>query len=242
LSITAVSDGTIEGSQTMTITCGGSTKTVTIVDPKTYVFDPATPTVTEGGSVSLTVTTTGIPDGTSKPYTISGTGLSQLVGPTSGSVTISGGTATIPIQTKSISSLSNTSLTVTFDAGEYYCTGGSSPAVITITGTGTPPDPTTGCEFVSIPASWCGQWNSSNVLTSVSPTSYITVLKAISGQPSAAVPVTCSVSGGSITITSTENIDTSSDIGGITAKIITSFNAPGSVKKITGTTITVIGH
>jgi hypothetical protein len=242
LSITAISDGTIEGNETMTITSGTNTKTITIVDPKTYSITPGSSSIVEGTSTTLTVTTTGIPDGTSKPYTISGTGLGQLVGPTSGTVTISGGTASIPIQTKDIDATANTTLTVAFDSAEYYCSGSSATITITFTGTVTPPVVTTGCEFVSIPASWCGQWNASNVLVSVSPTSYITVLKAIGGQPSAAVPTACSVSGGSITITATENIDTSTDIGGVTAKIITSFNAPGSVKKITGTTITVIGY
>jgi hypothetical protein len=242
LSISAVSDGTVEGNESMVITSGSVSKTITIVDPKTYSLTPASASIVEGTSTTITVATSGIPDGTSKPYIISGTGLDQLVGPTSGSVTISGGTASTPIQTKDIDATANTTLTVSFDPSTYYCSGSATNITVTFTGTVTPPVVTTGCEFVSIPASWCGQWNASNVLVSVSPTSYITVLKAIGGQPSASVPLTATVSSGTITIATTENIDTSADIGGVTAKIITAFNSPGSVKKITGTTITVIGH
>lgn len=236
----------VDGDRTLTFECGGSTKSVTIKDRKTYTLTPGASTITEGGSTAVVVATSGIPDGTSKNYTITGTGVGQLSGtPTSGSVTINGGSATIPINTKDIDALADTQLTINFDPGTFYCSGSSVNIVITHTGTPPPQPPAdTYCVWVTIPQDWCGSFDgTTGDLKTVFPTSTITVLAAITGQPKITVPLTATVSGTTITAATTVDIDASSGKSGRVANILTAFDAwtPG-VKRITGTTTQVVGH
>lgn len=246
LNVTVNNNGVIDGDRTMTISCGGTTQTVTIKDRKTYSLVAGASTITEGGSTAVVVTTTGIPNGTSKNYTITGSGVGQLSGtPTSGTVTINSGSATIPITTKDIDALEDTQLTINFDPGEFYCSGSSINIVITHTGTAPPQPPAdTFCEWVTIPQDWCGSFDgTTGALKTVFATSTITVLKAIPGQPSITVPTAASVSGNNINITATVDIDSNANKSGRVARIFTSFNAwtPG-VKRITGTTVEVVGR
>lgn len=232
------------GVEAMTIKSGKSSQVVNLHDQKSYQIVLGSSTITEGGSTSVTFNTTGIPNGTVKNYTISGSGTGQLSGtPTSGQVTINNNTASITVVTKDIDSIVDTQLTIEFDSGTFYCSG--NPATITILKTGTPPPPDTNCEWVTIPQDWCATFDgTTGNPKSVFPTSTIIVLKAISGQPKATVPLTASVdSSGVITITSTAEIDMASGKGGRMAKIIQTFNnmTPG-VKRVTGTTIDVVGR
>jgi hypothetical protein len=240
LSITVNSDSDQEN-EVMTITSGSSTKTINLLDVRSYsiVGDSS---VVEGQSVTLTFNTVGIPNGTAKPFTITGSGVSQLSGvPTQGTLIINNNTATLEIQTTNQVSYDDTSITITFDSGVFYCSG--APKEITITHTGTrPPDPVVyNCEYVTIPAAWCGTWNASNQMISIEPESYISVLKAISGLPSATVPLTASIVNGQIVVNSTENINISAGVGGQKCQIITAFNSPTSNYIVTGSsTIEVI--
>ena len=237
----------IQGDRTLTFTAGGTSKTVTIKDRKTYALVASPASITEGGSTTVTITTTGVDDG-AKPFTITGSGTGQLSGtPTSGSLNISGGSATLVINTKDTASLTDTSVTLNFDPGVFYCSGASITIPIAHNGTPvTPPyvPPDTNCEYVTIPSTWCGSFDgTTGDLKSVFPIATVTVLKAISGQSSITVPLTATVSGTTISVATSVAIDANTSRGGRLCNIITSFNAftPG-VKRITGTTVQVIGN
>lgn len=245
LSVKAIDDSTVEGSETLTFTAGGSSTTVTLIDRRTYSM-AASSSITEGSNTSVTITTTGIPNGTSIPYSITGSGVGQLSGTNAnGSVTVNSNSATLPIATKNISSTVDTSLLVVFDPGTYYCSGTN--VTITLTHTGTPVVvvPDTLCEWVTIPLDWCASFDgSTNQPKTVFGVGTITVLKAISGQPKETVPISATVStSGVITIADTVDIDMSTGKGGFQAKVIKTFNnMTAGVKKVTGTTIDVLGH
>lgn len=236
----------LDGDRTLTFECAGTTKSVTVKDRTSYSLVAGKSTLIEGENTSVVVTTSGVANGTSKNYTIEGTGVEQLSGtPTSGSVTINNNSATIPIATKQTQTETDTQLTINFDPGTFYCSGSSINIAITHTYTPPPPPPAdTNCEWVTIPLAWCGTFDgTTGNLKSVFPISTITVLKAISGQSSLTVPLTASVVGTTISVATTVDIDASTRKGGTLANIITSFDAwtPG-VKRITGTTTQVSGY
>lgn len=239
-------DGTITDDKTMKVTIGGKTKETVIHDKKRYSMVASSASITEGEGANITITTVGITDGTSIPFTISGSGVDQLSGtPTSGNVVINSNSAVINITTKDIDALADTGLSVSLGGGTYWCTSGS--ASITIIHTGTPPPQPpadTNCEWVSIPSVWCGSFDgTTGAVKSVFPIATVSVLKAISGQASISVPLTVTLSGNNIAVATSVDIDASTGKGGHLVNIITSFNAmtPG-VKRVTGSTTQVIGY
>lgn len=246
---------TATSNKTMIVNFGGDTgcssKTINIHAQAFTVNAAASPTsINEGQSSTITVTTTGISDGYSLPYTVTGTASTS---PTSGNVTITSNTGTISISTSGSGSTDEKSFTVTvgMPGGDTYCcpATGTPAATVTVKGTNqvVPVTPGTGggCDYVSIPLAWCGGYDQSGKLVSASPSATISVLRAYSGGPSVTVPLTVTVTPGSpstITAATTVAVDATTGKGGVSANIITTFNsaAVGS-KVITGTTTTVIG-
>jgi hypothetical protein len=240
VTIPITSDNITEGTESLVFTCNSTSKTIVIYDFKGYTATANPGIITEGQSTAVTFTTRNIPNG-AIPYAITGSGLSQLITASTGTVTISNNTATLTVQTRNASTSEAKELIVTLDPTNYYC--GSTPATISLTNTVTPPPPDTNCEWVDIPVAWCGTFNSSGVITSVFPVSTMTVLKAITGQSSKTVPLTASTNGTTITVTSTVSIDASTSQGGRKAQVITTFANPISgVKRVLGSATTeVIG-
>ena len=234
-------DTVTEGDETLIFTVGSTSKSFVIHDFKKYTAVATPSSIDEGQTTTVVFTTIGIPNG-SKPYAITGSGLSQLVTSATGTVNIVNNSATLSITTRNTNASESTNLTVTLDPQVYYCS--STPATISIAYKGTPPPPPdTNCEWVDIPVAWCGTFNSSGVITSVFPVSTMTVLKAIPGQSSKTVPLTASTNGTTITVTSTVSIDASTSQGGRKAQVITAFANPISgVKRVLGSATTeVIG-
>lgn len=107
LGLAATNDVSTEGAETMifnlrTGSISGpivATKTVILRDTSqapSYNISPSQSTVSEGGGIAFNVTTTGVANGTTLYYSVSSTAIND-VSPIAGSITISGGTASIPI-------------------------------------------------------------------------------------------------------------------------------------------------
>ena len=84
------------GSNSGTVRVASATVVVSDTSVPTYSISPSTTSVNEGSSVTFTVTTAGVPNGTILYWTTTGTTNSaDFSSATSGSVTITGGTGTI---------------------------------------------------------------------------------------------------------------------------------------------------
>tara|TARA_R100000742_G_C4279288_1_gene103443 strand:+ start:1868 stop:3601 length:1734 start_codon:yes stop_codon:yes gene_type:complete len=98
--INLVADETTEGAETMTMTSQGISANVSITDtsvPITYSLSANVASVNEGGSIIFTMNTTGIQDGTSVPYTISGVTSGDITQSLTGNFTINSNTGTTTI-------------------------------------------------------------------------------------------------------------------------------------------------
>lgn len=144
LTFTAVSDGSVESGETATITIGNLSTTVTIYDAAdfTLVATRNNASITEGGSVIVTLTGTGSKATGTFPYVISGTATGKVSSPAlTGNVTLAGGTATLTIATTDDGVYQGTQgLTVTFGtAGSNPCVNGSTSTSITVLDNDTQP-------------------------------------------------------------------------------------------------------
>jgi hypothetical protein len=247
LVIPTIDDTFDEDVTEMTVKFGDSEAVINVHDHKTYSATASTPTITEGQSTTVIFSTTNVPDGTVVHYEINGSGLGQLSNqPETGQITVNADTAYLTIQTKDIDAYDDTTLIVSLTSeGIYWCQ--SDFATITILHTGTrPPEPPadTNCEWVSIPAVWCGTFDgTTGAVKSVFPIHSVTVLKAIPGQSKVTVPLTVTLNGNNISVATTVDVDASSGKGGSTWNIITSFNAMTTgVKRVTGSTTQVVGY
>lgn len=244
LSIPITSDGSTESTETMTVTAGGQSVNIDLHDAQafTYSISPSSSTITEGGTVTFTITTSGISNGSIIPYELSGTASFSTA--STGNITINSNTGTLLVQTTNTSTSAVKNLTLTLNPGTYLCSSvGTGTSTITVNGTVAPPPADyDGCDYVSIPIAWCATFDgSTGQIKTISPSAYMTVLRAQSGGPSLSVPTALNVSGGSITITSTTNIDNTTGKGGYTANVITSgFTTANKIVK--GTTSVVVGY
>lgn len=94
--ITAVYDSLVESTETFTLSLdnGASSISVSILD-STYSLSRSASNVNEGATQTITLTTQGVPNGTTIPYTITGINSSDLSsGFVTGNFTISSGSAT----------------------------------------------------------------------------------------------------------------------------------------------------
>jgi len=114
-----IQTNTSAGGKTMTVQIGNLTKTVSIgvVYPYTYATTASPSSITEGSSSTVTITTSGVANGTVLPYTITG-GTSRVTTPLTGNVTINNNSATLTISTSQATNfLALQTITVTINPG-----------------------------------------------------------------------------------------------------------------------------
>jgi hypothetical protein len=252
LTFTAVSDGSVESGETATITIGNLSTTVTIYDAAdfTLVATRNNASITEGGSVIVTLTGTGSKATGTFPYVISGTATAKVSSPAlTGNVTLAGGTATLTINTTDDGVFQGTQgLTVTFGtAGSNPCANGSASTSISVldndTAPPTPPADTT-CSYISVPAVWCGQFDgTTGALKGITVRKSVLLPVPLAGEATVSLPMTCSVSGGAIVVNTTVLVAAASvNAGGFAVRIITSFDSVPARGIITGSTTTLYGY
>lgn len=234
-----VNSDTSEESETMVFTCGGISTSVAIHDVKPYTYDvvSSSETITEGQSVTFTITTSGIANGTSLPWQV--TGSATVSGSSSGNVTINSNQGSVTVTTSDVDASDSKQLLFTVNPEVYNCSlMGDGSKSVTVTNTGSPI--ISSCNnLISIPVAWCGT-SRDGTLLSVSPVAYMEVYAPYSGGPSIEVPATLTVSGGAITIASKVAIDATSGKSGVDVNVITSgFTNTGPIIK--GSTTTVRG-
>ncbi len=246
MSIPIASDASAE-SETLTVTIGSSSKAVTINDQLsfTYVTDASPSAITEGASSTVTLTTTGVADGTSVPYAITGSGTGRVTTALTGNVTVNSNTATLTINTTDDAVYTGSqNITVTFNSAQADpCGQLDKTAVITINDND--PAPTT-CSYVSVPVVWCAQYNGTDQqLQAMTVLKYAQLPVPLAGEASVNVPLTVTVTKGNpstITVATTVAVASSGSLGGIPYNVITSFNSVQPNGLITGTTTTIYGY
>ena len=102
--------------------------------PESYLLESNLGLVSEGGNFIITLTTTGIDDNTTVPYTISGIDDTDIVQSTSGNFTVIGGTATLLINVVEDFKTDNNSGVETF---RLELTGKTTSIAVTISDTST---------------------------------------------------------------------------------------------------------
>jgi len=240
-------------SQTMSVTIGGRNTSVEIYAAKdyTYSISAGAASITEGQSVIITLTTTGSKLNATIPYAITGSASGKVSTPLTGTVTASGGTASLNVATNDDGGYQGTQgLTITFEPNlvDPCATVGSNTVSVTVLDNDAQPPADTSCIYSSIPVVWCGVYDGAT-----GQLKGMTVLKSMrvpvlggGGGTSVAVPITVSVTQGNpstITVTQTTNVAAGSyNVGGNPIRVITSFDsiAPGAL--ITGTTTTLYGY
>jgi hypothetical protein len=249
LTFTAISDGSTESAETATITIGNLSTTVIIYDAANYtlVATKNNASITEGGSVIVTLTGTGSKATGTFPYVISGTAAGKVSSPSlSGNVTLSGGTASITITTTAAAGYQGTQgLTVTFgtDTGNPCATGTAITSITVNDASAAPADDTT-CSYVEVPAVWCGQFDgTTNVLKGITVRSYVMLPVPQAGEATVYVPYACSVSAGAIVVNEQIQVAAASvNAGGFPVRLITSFSAVPNRGIIIGSTTTLYGY
>ena len=238
--------------ETLTFTCGENSTDVVIQSPKAYSYDSisASPaSITEGDTTVITVTSTGIADGTTKPYTIGGTASGKVTSPAlSGTVTFNSNQATLTIVTNNDSVYTGgQSLDIEIEPGfSNPCAVSDARTIsVSVADDESAPPADVSCDYQSVPIVWCGVWDgATGYLKSVSASGSASLPIASTG--GTAVPLTISVTNpntasAAISIDSTVNVDTSV-AAGMNIDVITSFSAPGSGPYLPGTTTTVKGY
>lgn len=250
LSFIVVSDGIADNNETLTFTCGGQTVNITINDnlPYTYTTSVDNASITEGQSATVTLQTTGISNGTTIPYTISSDADGRVTTPLSGNVTVNNNQATLTVATTDDGVYTgNDIVIVEFNGAQADpCGQLDNTAVIGIQDNDSPPPSDTTCQFVEVPLVWCAVYDGSdNQLKGMSVARTVSIPKALAGEATVNVPLTVSVTKGNpstITVVTTAAVASSSSLGGIPVKVITSFNSVAPNGLITGTTTTLTGY
>lgn len=246
----------VTAQRTITVTIGSGSDTINLYPLSTDTYSvTASPTaITEGGTTTITIDTTGVADGTSIPYTITGSATGKVTSPSlTGNVTINSDTATIDIVTDDDSVYTGTQgLTFTIAPSGIVttpCSIHDLDAAISVADNDTaPPDPTpdTTCEYVQVPVVWCAVYDGDDdELKGVTVRRYAYLPVAQAGEATVSVPTALSITKGdpaSITISSTVDVASSSSIGGIPYQILTSFNTVDPLGLITGTGTTIYGY
>jgi hypothetical protein len=258
LTFTATNDATAEGSgsEVATITIGSLSTTVTIWDLVDYALVSATrnnASITEGGSSIVTLTATGSKADASIPYVISGTASGKVASPAlTGTVTTSGGTATLTITTTDDGIYQGTQgLTVTFGTSVANPCAAAvvSTSITVLDNESAPPTPPAdiNCVYVSVPSIWCGVFDGTDFeLKSMTVKDSVNLPVPQAGEATITVPTSVSVSKGNpstITVTASATVAASAlNVGGHPVRIITSFDSVAPKGLITGTTITLYGY
>jgi len=241
MSIPIALDGTTE-TESLTLTVGSNTKTIVINDKLSFTYSTtAAPiSITEGATSTVTLTTTGVADGTVVPYTITGDGTGRVSTALTGNVTVNSNSATLSVVTINDSVYTgNQTVTVTFNAAQAdLCGQLDKTAAITIVDNETAPAANTTCEYVSVPVVWCGTYDGADdQLSGVTVLYSASLPKALAGEATVNVPKTLTVTKGNpstITVATTEAVASSALLGGIPFKVITTFNTVAPKGLITG--------
>ncbi len=253
IQIPIIQDASSE-SETLVFTIGNASKSVTLLDKLTYTYNCtiSATSVTEGGSLTATLTTTGISDGTSIPYQLSSNAGGRITTPLTGNVTVNSNQATLTITTVDDAIYQgNASISLTFDpSASDPCNQLNNSLNFTVLDNDTPPPPPpadTTCEYVSVPMVWCGVFDGTdNQMKSVSVRQYAMLPKPLAGEATVTVPLTLTVTKGNpstITVATTTTVASSSSLGGSPIQIITAFNTVAPKGLITGSaTTTVYGY
>lgn len=250
-------DTTVDGDayETLSFVCGEATSTVVIQSAKAYSYESISAdnaSITEGDTVVVTVTSAGIADGTTKPYTISGSASSKVTSPAlSGTVTFNGNSASLTIVTDNDSVYTGgQELSIEIEPGfENPCAVNDERTItVSVADDESAPPPDFECEYVQVPVVWCGSFDgTTQYLKSMSVKKYASLPVAPVG--GIAVPLTVSVTNpgtgsAAINIDSTVNVDNVTGLGGYQIDVITAFDPPvgGGDTTITGTTSTFRGY
>lgn len=244
MSIPIVDDAVDESTETLTVTIGSATKQVSIYNKLSYTYvTTASPTsITEGASSTVTLITTGVANGTSIPYTITGSGTGRVSTALTGTVTVNSNTATLTVATTDDGVFTGPqSVTVTFNPDQVdNCNQLDKTAAINILDNDAAP---VVCPTVQVPVVWCPTYaTGTGQVISLTPVRFATVNVPFAGGPTITVPMTVSVTPGDpsiITVTSTAQVDGSATKAGIDFNVITTFNGI-LPNRIPNGTITVI--
>jgi hypothetical protein len=238
---------------TMSLTIGGLNKTITINEKKdfTYALTKDNASITEGGTVVVTLTTTGTKLDATVPYTITGTASGKVSSPAlTGNITTSGGTGTLTIVTSDDSIYQGTQgLTITVDpslSDPCNSAGTRTTSITVLDNDAAPPTPPadTTCVYVSVPVIWCGGFDgTTGALKSISVSKSMMLPVPQAGEATVYVPYACSVSGGAIVVNEQIQVAASSNnVAGQAVRVITSFSSVPARGLITGTTTTLYGY
>lgn len=178
-------------------------------------------------------------------YTISGVTSSDIGISLTGTLTVGSSGANLSIPTNA----SAAGKTITVEAGGSTSTipvvnCSTDPLPGTPGSEGTPGDPNNPrCEYSSVPVVWCAEYHpDTGALIGISVKARASFAIPQNSESTVTLPLSCSVSGGSITIDSTIDVASSSNLGGIPINVITNFNSVSANGLITGTTTTVYGY
>ncbi len=253
VNIPIAADAVSDDNETLVFTIEGVSKSVTIREKQNYTIaitataDP----VTEGNSTTLNIVTTNIANGTNIPYTITGAATGKISTALTGNITINSNAGSLVVNTTSTSyydgdlDFTFTLTTSGLGTGGAFCGSmGNNSLDVTVKDTFVI---ATDCPTVSIPLVWCPKYDSTGRVVNIEPDSYITVPAAQSGSGSTAtVPLTVRVTPGTpstIAILTTASVDVTSGIGGVQARVITTFNSVAANSPVTGSaTTTVYGY
>ena len=246
------------GGSTVSITIGGINDSVEIqaTDARTFSTSSNVNSINEGGSVTFTVTTTGVANGTVIPYTISAPAGKVSSPSLTGNITINSNTATLAVSTVDDNIYTgNQSMTFTISpAGldNNTCHGTwDFTALVSILDNETPPivppppPPDVIRQYVLTPVVWEGVYDGTTGQMKsifVSSSAYMPLPRA--GESTVNVPLTLSVSQGnpsSITVSTTRAISTAV-LGGTLLEPIITFNTVAPNAAITGTRTAVWGY
>ena len=246
MSIPIADDGSAE-TETLTVTIGSATKAVTINDRLTftYVTTASPTTITEGSSSTVTLATTGVANGTSVPYIITGTGTGRVSTALSGNVTVNSNSATLTVNTTDDGTYNGTqSVTVTFNPSQSDpCSQLDKIATIQIDDNESPP---TTCAYVQVPVVWCAQYNGNdNQLQALTVLKYAYLPTALAGESTQNVPTAVTVTKGNpstIAVNTTVAVASANNLGGQPFNVIHSFNSVAPLGLITGSHYVIYGY
>ena len=248
LTFTALDDAITEGFETATLTIGDLSTTVEIYDipDHSYGISRSAASITEGSSVTFTVTGTGSKTNATVPYAITGSATGKVTTPLTGNINIVAGTGTLTVNTTDDTAYTGTQgITLTLDPTvQRYCgsTGTNTSSVTVFYNEAAP----TTCQYAQVPIIWCAQYNGNdNQAQALTVLRNIRLPVALAGEPSVAVPLTVSVTKGNpstVTVLTTVNVATSTAVGGFAFDVITSFDPIQPRGLVTGTKQTFYGY
>jgi hypothetical protein len=245
----AIGINDLSADKTLVLTIGSVSKSIGLGNSLSFTYSTtASPTsVTEGASSTVTLTTTGVANGTSVPYVISGS-TSRISTALTGSVTVNSNSASLTINTIDDGAYQgNGSITVTFNESQAdNCNQLDKTAAITIVDNDSPPPQDYQRTYVQLPAVWQGTYDvGDDQLKSVAVQRYAYMPVPFTGESTVNIPTTVSVTKGNpstITVLTTTPIATAANIGGTDINVITTFNTVAPKALITGTRTTISGY